>query len=90
MSKSVSSNTAATAAAANQQANALWAKQPKANAELFALSYGALVGELIRDVETTDKIQMELDRMGHSMGIRCIEEFLAKGGMDVIKCQSFL
>jgi trafficking protein particle complex subunit 3 len=64
--------------------NALWQKQPKANAELFALTYGAMVGELIRDLEKTDKIQEELDRMGHSMGIRCVEEFLAKAGGDVI------
>jgi Transport protein particle (TRAPP) component len=63
--------------------NALWQKQPKANAELFALTYGAMVGELIRDLEKTDKIQDELDRMGHSMGIRCVEEFLAKAGGDV-------
>ena len=70
------------------QGNALWAKQPKANAELFALTYGSLVGELIRDLEKTEKIQEELDRMGHSMGIRCIEEFLAKS--DLVKCQSFL
>jgi trafficking protein particle complex subunit 3 len=59
-------------------ANALWQKQPKANAELFALTYGALVGELWRDLETPAAIQDELDRMGHSIGIRCIEEFLAK------------
>lgn len=60
------------------QANTLWQKQPKANAEFFALTYGALVAELIRDLEQTPEIQAELDRMGHSMGIRFIEEVLAK------------
>jgi len=75
-----SSNTAA-------QANVLWQKQPKANAELFALTYGALVGELVRDLETSELITEELDRMGHSMGIRCIEEFLAKS--EATKCTSF-
>lgn len=30
---------------------ALWAKMPKANAELFALTYGSLVTELVRDCE---------------------------------------
>ena len=64
------------------QMNSLWQKQPKANAELFALTYGALVGELVRDLETTEKIAEELDRMGHSIGIRCMEEFLAKAGAD--------
>lgn len=47
-----------------------------------------MVGELIRDLEKTDKIQEELDRMGHSMGIRCVEEFLAKAGGDVISSSS--
>lgn len=60
------------------QANILWQKQPKANAEFFALTYGALVAELVRDLETTSAIQQELDRMGHSIGVRCIEEVLAK------------
>jgi hypothetical protein len=59
-------------------ANALWQKQPKANAELFALTYGALIGELLRDIENPRLIEQELDKMGHSMGIRCMEEFLAK------------
>lgn len=77
MSSSSTSSTAA-AAATTQLGNTLWAKQNKANAELFALTYGALVAELVRDLEQTDKIVQELDRMGHSMGIRCIEEVLAK------------
>lgn len=68
------------------QANALWQKQPKVNSELFALTYGALVGELLRDLEKTDLIQSELDRMGHSMGIRSAEEFLARSDMN---CKNF-
>jgi hypothetical protein len=60
----------------------LWQKQPKANAELFALTYGALVGELVRDLESADEIQQQLDTMGHSIGIRCIEELLAKLMME--------
>jgi hypothetical protein len=75
-------------------ANQLWAKQPKANAELFALTYGALVAELVRDLETNDKIQAELDRMGHSMGIRSVEEFLAKASLEpqsqtAVTCSQF-
>jgi trafficking protein particle complex subunit 3 len=56
----------------------LWQKQPKCNAEFFALTYGALVAELLRDIEDPVTINMELDRMGHSIGVRCIEEVLAK------------
>jgi hypothetical protein len=64
------------------QGTSLWQKQPKANAELFALTYGALVGELVRDLESADEIQQQLDTMGHSIGIRCIEELLAKLMME--------
>jgi trafficking protein particle complex subunit 3 len=60
------------------QANVLWQKQPKANAELFALTYGALVGELLRDLEKPALVQEELEKMGVSMGLRAMEEFLAK------------
>jgi trafficking protein particle complex subunit 3 len=63
---------------ATQVANTLWQKQAKCNAEFFALTYGALVAELLRDLEDSAQITAELDRMGHSMGVRCIEEVLAK------------
>ena len=63
---------------AAQMATALWQKQAKCNAEFFALTYGALVAELLRDLEDSAQITAELDRMGHSMGVRCIEEVLAK------------
>jgi trafficking protein particle complex subunit 3 len=61
-----------------QTGTMLWQKQSKCNAEFFALTYGALVAELLRDLEDPVAINMELDRMGHSIGIRCIEEVLAK------------
>jgi hypothetical protein len=69
--------TASNKASAIQQANVLWQRQPKAPVELFALTYGALVGELLRDLEKPDLIGAELDRMGHSMGLRGMEEMLA-------------
>jgi len=51
---------------------------PKANAELFALTYGALVVEVIRDYDDPIKVNEQLDRIGHSIGVRCVDEFLAK------------
>jgi trafficking protein particle complex subunit 3 len=68
---------APSSASAQQQANWLWQRQPKASVELFALTYGALVGELLRDLEKSDLISAELDRMGHSMGLRGMEELLS-------------
>jgi trafficking protein particle complex subunit 3 len=61
-----------------QAGTLLWQKQSKCNAEFFALTYGALVAELLRDIEDPIAITNELDRMGHSIGVRCIEEVLAK------------
>jgi trafficking protein particle complex subunit 3 len=71
------SASSSSSASAQQQANWLWQRQPKASVELFALTYGALVGELLRDLEKSDLISAELDRMGHSMGLRGMEELLS-------------
>jgi len=62
-----SSNTGGSSSAA-QQATLLWQKQAKCNAEFFALTYGSLVAELLRDLEDAPQIQAALDRMGH----RCV------------------
>jgi hypothetical protein len=78
MASSATGSTSNTSKSITAQANTLWQKQPKANAEFFALTYGALVAELVRDLEDSSSVEKELDRMGHSMGIRCIEEVLAK------------
>jgi hypothetical protein len=70
--------------------HALWAKMPKANAELFALTYGSLVTELVRDYdENPEEINAQLDRIGYSIGVRCVDEFLAKAqqsGIAVPPC----
>mmetsp|Transcript_37228 Transcript_37228/g.57172 ORF Transcript_37228/g.57172 Transcript_37228/m.57172 type:complete len:193 (-) Transcript_37228:3-581(-) len=63
---------------ASASGHALWTKMPKANAELFALTYGALVTELVRDYENIPDIHQQLEKIGHSMGVRCVDEFLAK------------
>jgi trafficking protein particle complex subunit 3 len=78
----MASKTNANTMNAAQAATALWQKQAKCNAEFFALTYGALVAELLRDLEDAPQITAELDRMGHSMGVRCIEEVLAKTGVS--------
>ena len=71
-------------AAVNGQS--LWAKVPKANAELFALTYGALVTEVIRDnEENLPLINEQLEKIGYSIGIRCVDEFLAKSNAPYCK-----
>ena len=72
------------AAAAN--GTLLWGKVPKANAELFALTYGALVTEIIRDQEEDlSKVNEQLEQIGYSIGIRCVDEFLAKSNAPYCK-----
>lgn len=77
-------------AAAN--GHALWQKMPKANAELFALTYGTLVTELVRDYDSVDDINEQLEKMGYSIGVRCVDEFLAKAdqaSMQIPACRNF-
>eukprot|EP00551_Chaetoceros_affinis_P002055 CAMPEP_0203661282 /NCGR_PEP_ID=MMETSP0088-20131115/59527_1 /ASSEMBLY_ACC=CAM_ASM_001087 /TAXON_ID=426623 /ORGANISM="Chaetoceros affinis, Strain CCMP159" /LENGTH=238 /DNA_ID=CAMNT_0050523945 /DNA_START=124 /DNA_END=840 /DNA_ORIENTATION=+ len=66
---------------------------PKANTELFALTYGSLVTELIKDYDNDiDEINKQLDRIGYSIGVRCIDELLSKcevNGVDIGPCNSF-
>mmetsp|Transcript_15707 Transcript_15707/g.26822 ORF Transcript_15707/g.26822 Transcript_15707/m.26822 type:complete len:204 (+) Transcript_15707:118-729(+) len=77
---------------ASQAGQALWSKMPKANAELFALTYGSLVTELVRDYEDPIEVNAQLDRIGHSIGVRCVDEFLSKAdvaGMGMAtQCQN--
>lgn len=64
-----------------------WAKMPKVNAELFSLTYGAMIAQLVKDLEDVTVINDKLEKMGHGIGIRIIDEFLAKTGIS--NCKSF-
>mmetsp|Transcript_11069 Transcript_11069/g.20481 ORF Transcript_11069/g.20481 Transcript_11069/m.20481 type:complete len:189 (+) Transcript_11069:94-660(+) len=64
----------------------LWAKIPKANAELFALTYGALVTEVMRDADgNAHEVNEQLEKIGYSIGIRSVDEFLAKSNAPYCK-----
>eukprot|EP01082_Thalassiosira_pseudonana_P013098 g12086.t1 g12086 contig6:1186634-1187179(-) len=77
---------------AAQAGQSLWSAMPKANSELFALTYGSLVTELVRDYEDPIEVNAQLDRIGHSIGVRCVDEFLSKAdvaGMSLAtQCQN--
>lgn len=68
----------------------LWSKMPKANTELFALTYGSLITELLKDYDhDIPEINKQLDRIGYSIGVRCIDELLAKcevNGIEIGPC----
>eukprot|EP00934_Nitzschia_sp_Nitz4_P003404 Nitzschia sp. Nitz4//scaffold160_size51814//31136//31798//NITZ4_006914-RA/size51814-processed-gene-0.54-mRNA-1//1//CDS//3329537857//3394//frame0 len=64
---------------ATASGQSLWSKVPKTNAELFALTYGALVTEVLRDLDQNlPQVNQQLEQIGYSIGIRCVDEFLAK------------
>ena len=52
----------------------------KVSGELFALTYGGLVSTLLRDYENVDDVNKQLDKMGYNIGIRLVEDFLARTG----------
>ncbi|KZT28420.1 transport protein particle complex subunit [Neolentinus lepideus HHB14362 ss-1] len=59
----------------------------KINAELFALTYGALVVQLIQDYEDYAEVNKQLDKMGYNIGTRLIEDFLARSAIG--RCSDF-
>lgn len=48
------------------------------NADLFTLTYGALVMDIIRDREQPEEVNRQLDKIGYNMGLRMADDFLAK------------
>ncbi|RKO92829.1 NO signaling/Golgi transport ligand-binding domain-containing protein [Blyttiomyces helicus] len=62
-------------------------KVEKINAELFTLTYGSVVAQLIKDYEDYAEVNKQLEKMGYNIGVRLIEDFLAKSG--TAKCGDF-
>eukprot|EP00871_Galdieria_phlegrea_P001336 jgi/Galph1/2202/GphlegSOOS_G907.1 len=71
----------------NKLGDAAYAKCEKVSGDLVALTYGSLVREVIQDYEDPDQVNKELDKLGYNIGVRLIEDFLAKSG--VAACSSF-
>ncbi|KAH3674220.1 hypothetical protein WICMUC_003462 [Wickerhamomyces mucosus] len=63
-------------------------KVEKVNAEVFTLTYGSIVAQLVRDFKNDyNQVNAQLEKMGYNIGIRLIEEFLAKTNQG--RCSSF-
>mmetsp|Transcript_4675 Transcript_4675/g.8249 ORF Transcript_4675/g.8249 Transcript_4675/m.8249 type:complete len:192 (+) Transcript_4675:110-685(+) len=67
--------------------DACYSKLEKINAELFTLTYGALVADLVKTHDGVEEVNQKLDEMGYNVGLRLIDEFLAKS--NVSRCGSF-
>lgn len=50
----------------------------KVNTDLFALTYGSIISQLLIDCENVEEVNKQLDRMGYNIGLRMIEDYLAK------------
>ncbi|RMZ81134.1 hypothetical protein DV738_g2457, partial [Chaetothyriales sp. CBS 135597] len=60
----------------------------KVNAELVTLTYGTIVAQLCADYEHDySQVNQQLDKMGYNIGMRLIEDFLAKS--NTARCGSF-
>ena len=42
--------------------------QRKVSGELFSLTYGALVGQIIKDYENIEDVNKQLEKMGYNIG----------------------
>lgn len=42
------------------------------------MTYGSLVAQLLKDYENVDDVNRQLERMGYNIGMRLIEDFLAR------------
>lgn len=60
----------------------------KVNAELVTLTYGTIVAQLCQDYDSDyQEVNKQLDKMGYNIGMRLIEDFLAKSGVG--RCTNF-
>jgi len=59
----------------------------KVSGELFTLTYGSLVAQLLRDYESDEEVNKQLDKMGYNIGVRLIEDFLARSNTG--RCHDF-
>ena len=61
----------------------------KVNAELVTLTYGTIVAQLCKDFDGNyAEVNKQLDKMGYNIGLRLIEDFLAKSN-TMKRCANF-
>lgn len=61
----------------------------KVNAELFTLTYGSIVAQLCTDYQRDfEKVNNQLYSMGYNIGVRLIEDFLARTALP--RCENMV
>ncbi|CDZ96622.1 Transport protein particle (TRAPP) complex subunit [Phaffia rhodozyma] len=77
----------ATAKQYKQLGDDLWKTREKMNTEIFTMTYGALVVQLIKDYEDYAEVNKQLNKMGYNIGTRLIEDFLSRTSLQ--RCTDF-
>eukprot|EP00771_Trimastix_marina_P000943 gnl/Trimastix_PCT/1979.p2 GENE.gnl/Trimastix_PCT/1979~~gnl/Trimastix_PCT/1979.p2 ORF type:complete len:186 (+),score=43.63 gnl/Trimastix_PCT/1979:35-592(+) len=70
-----------------RQGETAWQQAKKINSELFSLTYGALVTQVLKDYEDVEEVNRQLERIGYNIGIRLIDDFLARSNIQ--NCANF-
>jgi len=65
----------------------VFSQMEKINSELLTMTYGALVMQLLKDNKDVKLVNAALDKMGYNIGVRLIDEFLAKSNTQ--SCSNF-
>lgn len=81
------SNVFAQNTATRQIGDQVYSGMDKMNPELFSVFYGTFVMQLIHDHQNVEVVNVELYKIGYNMGVRMVEEFFAKTGVE--SCQTF-
>ncbi len=76
-------------AVAGRQPDSLRTRVDKVNAELVTLTYGSIVAQLCKDYDGDYvEVNKQLDKMGYNIGLRLIEDYLAKSN-TMKRCANF-
>jgi len=59
----------------------------KVNTDLFALTYGSIISQLLIDCADVEDVNRQLDRMGYNIGLRLVEDYLARSSSP--RCRDF-
>eukprot|EP00177_Eucheuma_denticulatum_P003644 GFKZ01006604.1.p1 GENE.GFKZ01006604.1~~GFKZ01006604.1.p1 ORF type:complete len:187 (-),score=38.37 GFKZ01006604.1:202-762(-) len=58
--------------------DATFARCERVSTELLALTYGSFVRQLMQDYEEVEDVNRQLDSTGYNIGVRLVEDLLAK------------
>ncbi|XP_049848357.1 trafficking protein particle complex subunit 3-like [Schistocerca gregaria] len=64
----------------------VWSKVDKINADLFSLTYGAFVCQMLKDLDSVSELNTQLEKMGYNIGIRLVDDFFASSSIS--RCPS--